>query len=930
MTKHLGAAGGRRSLMAGVALVSLAPAVAAWADPAPDQNPAAEVVVTGALFKRTNAQSLSPVTVLTAETLKISGVTTVADAVRSLSADNSGTVPTAFGAGFAAGASGVALRGLTVDSTLVLLDGRRTANYPLADDAERAFVDLNTVPFDVVDRIEVLKDGASSIYGADAIGGVVNIVLKPTFEGEEATAEGGVTQAGGGASGRFSATLGHGDLSADRYNVYVNVEYQRDDRIGVGQRGFPFNTNDLSSIGGNDLIGGQPQLNSGSIYGSVTPGVLSNPGDVTSGAPNPGAVSQPLRACGPASTQATDNLGNVYCAQNLTRYGDDQPSQTRFGLYGRFTAQLTASYYQDRVKVDFAPPQIQNGVPYNTNSIALPATLTGGGLNPNDPFAALGEAALINYTFGDLPSYGLTTSHIARVVGGLKGDFGRWDFDGALVLAHSWLNSAEAGLLNYNTLLSDVADGAYSFIDPASNSAAVRAALSPVLTKTSTTDLDSLDLRATRPLFDLPGGPLRLGVGAELRYEATHDPSLNPNLVYDAVGPMTSQTIGKRTVFSTYAELDAPVWNRVDIDLSGRFDHYSDVGSAFSPKLAMRWSPIDAITLRGTLSRGFRAPSFSESGSSAAEGVVNYTPPPSFQAAHTVGGVIDGYAQQYSLAELTVANPRIKPETSDSFTLGLVLRPERHIEISLDYYNIRKRDVVMPAPADAALANYYAGVPLPAGYTITVDNPDPNVPGAQPRPLAVSSPYINASALATDGIDLGVEARAQPWRDLRLRSRFDLTDILAYRVNLPDGESYNYVGLQSPFSLSSGGGTPKYRASWLNSASIGRLTVGATVYYVSPIRAYGVDVAPAGSCLSQDSFGNPFPADCVVKSFFDADLTTDFQVTPKLDVYLNVLNVADARAPLDPADYAGVNYNPSFDQAGIVGRAFRIGVHARF
>jgi iron complex outermembrane recepter protein len=184
-----------------------------------------EIVVTGSLIGRTNVETPSPVTVLTADSLQKSGITTISDALRSISADNSGTIPTAFANGFAAGSSAVALRGLTVNSTLVLIDGLRTADYPLPDDGVRGFVDLNTIPFSAVQRVEVLKDGASSIYGTDAIGGVVNIIMKKTYQGAEGDVELGGTQHGGGFSDRYTATVGYGDLDKDHYNVYLDAEY---------------------------------------------------------------------------------------------------------------------------------------------------------------------------------------------------------------------------------------------------------------------------------------------------------------------------------------------------------------------------------------------------------------------------------------------------------------------------------------------------------------------------------------------------------------------------------------------------------------------------------------------------------------------------------------------------------------------------------
>ena len=226
----------------GVALVGAAQDALAQSK-APTTDPKLEtVVVTGSALRRTDAETESPITTLTAEQIIKSGLTTVSDVVRSISADNSGTLPTAFGGGFAAGASGVALRGLTVSSTLVLIDGRRAASYALADDGERSFVDLNTIPLDAVERVDVLKDGASSLYGADAIAGVVNIILKKSFQGAEVNAEVGKGQHPGGATRRFTASYGVGDLATDRFNAYINFEFQGDDRIMIGDRGYPYNT----------------------------------------------------------------------------------------------------------------------------------------------------------------------------------------------------------------------------------------------------------------------------------------------------------------------------------------------------------------------------------------------------------------------------------------------------------------------------------------------------------------------------------------------------------------------------------------------------------------------------------------------------------------------------------------------------------------
>jgi iron complex outermembrane receptor protein len=932
------------------AFIAAVSAGSALADPAPGDaaSPASvnEVVVTGSLIRRTNVETPSPVTVLTADALSKSGITNVSDAIRSISADNSGTIPNAFSDGFAAGSSGVALRGLTVNSTLVLIDGLRTANYPLPDDGVRGFVDLNTIPFSAVQQVEVLKDGASSIYGADAIGGVVNIIMKKTFTGEEADVELGGAQHGGGFSQHYTATVGVGDLETDRYNAYVDFEYQGDDRILASQRQFPLNTNNLSSIGGNNNIGGQPLNESGSIYGSVAPATLTG-GSVLSGVAL-GAPTQLLRACGKPTVRSVDSAGDVYCAQNFSDYTDIQPAEARVAALGRFTYQmnattqayLMASYAENDTLVDEPPSQIQASTPINTNSIALPAILSNGKLNPNDPFASLGEAALINYAFGDIPSYIRLTNHMYRLVTGVEGSNWGWDWKGSLDFNHGALTTTAAGFIYEPQLISDVQTGAYNFVDPASNSAAVRNALAPTLRKNSTSDLDSLDVSATRKLWDLPGGPLAVGIGGQVRYEAVDNPDINTNNEV-AAGDGTVQptyTFGHRNVESVFGELDAPIFDPLVINLSGRYDHYSDVGGNFSPKVGFKFTPAKWIAFRGTYSQGFRAPSFSESGKSLVIGYVPYSTlasaPASFNNAH--GN--DAYTQtEYDLNGSTVGNPNIKPETSTSYTLGAVFEPTTWFNVSVDYYHIRKKDVIGGPNQGAILADYYAGHALPAGVTVIPDIPDPLYPNALPRPLVIDEPYVNTNSVVTNGLDIDAQVKARLPYEVEWTSDFNLTDIFNFTYD-NGGVSYDYVGSQAPYELSSGAGTPKYRANWANSFTYEKVNVTGTLYYVSPIKETGVDATgSATSCLyANDNTGAPFPSGCNVGAFWDFDLTGRYNVTDHLYVYANIYDLFDTKPPLDPADYAGgpyglgSNYNPTYAQAEAIGRAFKIGVHVKY
>ena len=889
-----------------------------------------EVVVTGSLFRRTNTETPSPVTQLTANQIAKEGITNIGDAIRSVAADNSGTIPNAFSNGFAAGAAGASLRGLTAADTLVLIDGLRTAAYPVADDGVRSFVDLNTIPIGTVDHVDVVKDGASSIYGSDAVAGVVNIIMKQSYQGFEADASYGGAQHGGGNEVRANAIAGYGDLGLQGWNAYIDLEYQNDGKIAAGQRDFPYNTTDLSSIGGNNLIGGQPGLNSGSIYGSVAPADGSQ-------------LIQPLRPCGRAGNLTTDATGS-YCQQNFVPYGDDQPAQQRWGAYGRFTKQLGADnqafvnvyYYENQINTYSFPQQIQTSVPINTNGIVLPVTLSNGMLNPNNPFAAAGQPALINYAFGDEPFSSTYDDHVIRGTAGVKGKLFGFNYETDVTIAHNSLDTVNRGYINYDQLIGDINTGAYSFINPGSNSAATLGALSPALIKTSTSDLDTLDIQATRDLYELPGGPLALAVGGQVRYEDINDPGLNSVNLDGTATPTTvlglglANTAGHRYVGAFFFEVEAPVVKQLDVSFSGRYDHYSDFGGNFSPKVGLKYTPFRQLVFRGTYSQGFRAPSFSQNGSSQSEGFITYVPPAGFAALH--GG--DKYVQQYTLAEFSVANPAIQPETSESFTAGFIYEPYRFANISVDYYHIRQNGIIAQSSPSDVLAAYYAGQPLPAGASVAPDIPDTADKSALARPNVVKSPFVNANELTTDGVDVDLRTNFTLPYGVKFTSDLSASDIFEYEYTA-GGTTVNYVGTQAPYILSSGAGTPKYRANWVNSFTYDKATVSGTFNFVSGIKETGVDATGSSdlsACLYSDANGNPFPRSCHVKSFWTIDLTTSYKLTPQLELYFNVLNLTDKSPPLDPADYAGAgaNYNPTYDQAGIVGRFFRAGLHFKY
>lgn len=237
-----------RGVIAALGAAALGAGLPVTSAVAQDDEQIEEIVVTGSIIKRADTEAL-PVSILTSEDMEIRGLNTISDLALRLPQNNAGTIVNNWNVGFnfATGATAPALRGLTVQSTLSVADGLRLAPYPFADDGQRNFVDLNTIPNSIVERVEVLRDGASSTYGADAIAGVINVITKKEIQGFHLNGSTGWSQHGGGEENRIDFTWGTGDLAEDGYNFYVGVEYMLQGQLDRDERDAPFNTADWST-----------------------------------------------------------------------------------------------------------------------------------------------------------------------------------------------------------------------------------------------------------------------------------------------------------------------------------------------------------------------------------------------------------------------------------------------------------------------------------------------------------------------------------------------------------------------------------------------------------------------------------------------------------------------------------------------------------
>ncbi len=873
-----------------------------------------EVIVTGSILRRTDAETPSPVTVLSAESLEERGINTIAEAVQRLSSNNAGTIQAGWNTGFnfASGATAPALRGLTVQNTLSVADGLRMAPYPLADDGQRNFVDLNTIPSAIVERIEILRDGASSTYGADAIAGVVNVITKKEVQGLHLGGSAALSEAGGGDETRADLTWGQGSLESDGYNFYISGEYQKQDVLWARDRDYPFNSTDLSRKCG-PSGSCMTNLNFNGVTGELgdTPasfnGLLSIPG-VSLVRP----ISDPVGVAGDGRYQYLDAAAgcrewptvNITANQSETAplsvcevdiqdaYIMLQPEIRRAGLSLRFTANVgenaqfysMANFYKTDTAAQFTPLGL-NGTPPPPNpanmaaaNVILPVYVcsqgvgtfngvgtgcdaTNGTLNPYNPFAAGGERAqlLLRSPFGRSVD---TSSRAVRAVAGIDGSFAEdWRYTANFTTSEIGLTRDQRNYPIPQRVWDVAARGTFNFSDPYANTQDTWDYIAPESSTYSVSRLWQLQGTIAKDLFELPGGNMQAALGASYREESIDAPSSNPANIsapytryysINAVG-----TSGSRDVKSAFFELNAPVLRQLELVASGRFDEYSTGQSNFSPKFGFKFTPVEQIAVRGTFSKGFRIPSFNESFGLPTTGFVarstgcGATPQtfPAFCAAH--GN--NAYATNaYTLGLTQTGNPELDPEESTSFTAGLVFEPMSNLNVTIDYWQIEVENLITGVTDTSAVEEaYYAnnGVVDIPGFVVTPGVPDPAFPNALPVLGFVETSFTNQDQQEVSGVDLGANLTLPLGDALTLRSSIDVSWLAKYELTTDAGDVLRYDGTLSPCNITSCSGAPKWRGSWQNTVEFGKTAISLTGYYTSGYDTASIDFGGVkGAC----------------------------------------------------------------------------------
>jgi len=912
--------------------VSLALAYAALGAPAmaqETQGAVQRVEITGSSIKRASTETASPIQTISREDLAKSGKGTVAEYLQTLTADGAGSLPTGFGNGFAAGSTAISLRGLGATSTLVLLNGRRMAPFARADDGQKSFTDLSTVPMEAVERIEILKDGASSLYGADAIAGVVNIILRKDFTGLALKAETGISGDRDAKMAKGTLTWGTGRLDEDGYNWMINLESFNNKEVKARDRA------DRDWIGHGDIRPWGYAANTQFAAGYITPGASS--------ATPTGALRNPatgnyvsLPGCSQFSvTTAQDPAGG--CLWYADQFRSMMPEIGGVNLYTRFTKNLDgdlqlyaeAGYSKRDTSFTLIPASTSSTVAFPPNAanptgvINYGNTILMSARHPQNPY---GTDVRLRYSMFDVgPSTRSVDNSFNRFVIGIKGQRFGWDFDTAYLHSQSSLHLDYSNMINMRVLQQALGNPASSLFpyyigtQAGRNPASLYAAMVTNATSDSSTKLDIVDFKASRELMQLPGGALGVAVGAEHRREKLDNPSLS-GTADGSINASYVAAMGSQNISAVFVELAAPVLKTVELSAALRYDKYKNFSST-TPKVGAKWTPLRTFALRGTYSEGFRAPGPAESSvSSQSTGSSSVRDP-----VRCPGGVpATGGATQadcaISIGAVKVGNPALQPETSKGTTLGLVWDPLANTSLSLDGWKIKRSNEINPL-------SYVEAAALPTA----IRNDNNLVVGGVVQPntgtlLLSKAPYQNSSYTEVKGIDLDIKQRI-PMGDLgRGVVGLTWTHVASWVRAEQNGTRYQYAGTHGNCDTSNCAGTPKDKISATASLDRNGLNVTATANY----RADMQNTYFAGDkCASQFANGTDAPGDCRLASFTTIDLSARYQVSPQLQLYGSIQNLFDKVAPLDPLTYGGMSFNP-MDASGAIGRYFKVGARYTF
>ncbi|MCL4696760.1 MAG: TonB-dependent receptor [Burkholderiaceae bacterium] len=804
----------RLALGAGVAAAHVVPALPAFAQ---EQR----IEITGSAIRRVDAETALPVQVLRREDIARTGVTTTEQLLQAIAAVSSqGAISNAMGAGNSTyGQSSVSLRGLGEDRTLVLVNGRRLAAFAGGNGAS---VNVNAIPLAAVERVEVLKDGASSLYGSDAIAGVVNFILSRDFQGVEvAGSYAQPTRSGGGDSRRASVVVGFGDRAKDRFNATVSLSLQQEAALFAKDRDFARTGNvppylAAAATGQGNIEGGY-NPGTGAPFDPTAEGVVGNtPGRQPGFGNSPGTgYGNPLAAanqCEQINMYRDPTLttnGAPFCTFDSNAFVGLVPKTESRALTGNFVFSISdnleafadALYSRSVVTQRFQPSPLRRSFMITDALFAQQGVEPALIIRPTNPNYAIAAAYLTAQGFGALVGQPLAvtarvfdfgdhtqedTATQTRLSLGLRGAFAGQDWEVAAVRNQNKLSGTVPDGYFSQVAFARVVNAPTSDYNPWSltQSAAFNAALAAAGAKYTGATLDarsestSFDGRISGDIVPLPAGPLQYAAGLQARLESlvtTPSPALSTGDIA-GLGGALPPVDRDRKIGSAFGELNIPILKGLDGTVAARHDRYDDVGNSSTFKGAVRYQPVREVLVRGSVGTGFRAPT-----------LIDLWQPQTLGSSEQFNDDGPGGTGQTDLQvnSLTGGNPALKPEKSRQATLGLVLQPLRDLTVGIDYFQFKVEDIISAPSAQEVVSRFRAGDPAFAGLvTLT--------PGSNDIESIIQT-LQNVGSAKVRGIDLEAQ-----WRVPLGGSRLDLglsgTYFIQFDQTSPGGAVSRKVG----------------------------------------------------------------------------------------------------------------------------------------
>ena len=772
------------------------------------------VEITGSSIKRIDGETALPVQIISRKEIERSGALNVEQllqSVTSLSSSGGLTSSSASGA-TTGGISAISLRGLTSIRTLVLINGRRIAPYGIGFTGDSVSVDVNSIPLSAIDRVEVLKDGASAVYGSDAVAGVVNFILRNAWQGGELALNAGNTTQGGAASQRLSGTWGFGDIARDRFNVMLMASLQKEGGLRGADRDFAKSGVNVSA--GNDTSSGNTFP--ANIFLLDNSGRTRNP--AAGVCPGPYSFVNPLN--NPLTRCRFDPSPLVALLPPTER--SSLFAAARLALTQDWEAFAEASYNRNVIRTVIQPVPLSdqfalpanhplvNVAPYNGSATILlhPSAR----YYPTDYVRGIvgAEAALpdilVRYRSAVTGDRDITdTSTAPRFVLGVRGPLAGWDLDAAFLHSQSKVSeTVNNGYPSYNKILPLLNSGEVNFWGP--NTPAVDAQLraSNYVGKAFdiTSTLDSLQAKGARELMALPGGALAVAVGAEARREKyLFDPA--PTIQTGDIsgyGGNFLVTDRSRQVSALFGELSLPILKELEATAAVRYDKYQGVGNSTTPKFSLRWQPAKALLVRGSVGKGFRAPSLQDLYLPNTQGVT----PPGLSDPLRCPVTASGNDCQTQFTTTNGGNTRLQPERSTSGTLGLVLEPTANSSVGIDFFKINLKDTIVNGVAAAVVL----ADPVKYARLITrgpVQAAFPNLPGPI---INMDATNINLGETRVSGIDLDGRVSFNLAELGKLNLSAHGTYFMSFDTQNPD---LSFTGNVDAVNAATGGVVPRWK-----------------------------------------------------------------------------------------------------------------------